>query len=141
MLKNACWAWKGCMCFPGSLSFSFQQGCALPLQHPSLRGGRWKQLSAQGNFKAALLMSQPQKEVCAVYCSMYSVAGHCVWCLRGSIAGAGWFCSGHLSPLLFPLVPVALWMDTVAWDILLTMSPEVVPAAAHHFGGLLKAQL
>lgn len=65
-------------------------------------------VSAQGNFKAALLMSQPQKGVCVVYCSMYSVAGHFVWCLTGSVAGAGRFCSGHPSPLLFPLVPVAL---------------------------------
>lgn len=97
-------------------------------------------VSPQGNLKAALLMSQPQKGIFIVYCLMYSVAGHFVWCLTGSIAEAGRFCSGHLSPLLFPLVPVALWMDTVAWDIL-TMSPEMVPVAAHHFGGLLKAQL
>lgn len=60
-------------------------------------------VSAQGNFKAALLMSQPQKGVCVVYCSMYGVAEHFVWCLTGSIAGAGRFCSGHPSPLLFPL--------------------------------------
>lgn len=97
-------------------------------------------VSAQGNFKAALLMSQPLKGVCVVCCGMYSVAGHSVWCLTGSIAGAGRFCSGHLSPLLFPLVPVALWMNTVSWDIL-TMGPQVVPVATHHFGGLLKAQL
>lgn len=72
-----------------------------------------------------------------MYCLMYSLAGCFVWCLTDE---AGRFRSSHLSPLLFPLVPVALWMDTVAWDIL-TMSPGVVPVAACHFGGLLKAQL